>query len=173
MITAGNASDGATCRIRQATSEDVPALVELLCALFAIETDFAIHPQRHARGLRRLLRQTRNGGSTVLVALLDLKVVGMATVQTVISTVEGGLSGWIEDVVVAPALRGQGIGARLMAAIDGWARRKGVRRLQLVTDQRNQPALAFYDRLGYQRTHMVAMRRPVSSQGGHRAAAAT
>jgi ribosomal protein S18 acetylase RimI-like enzyme len=167
MTEAVSIAGGAACQIRPATRGDLPALVELLCALFTIETDFAVHPQRHARGLRQLLRQARVGKSAVLVAVVGQEVVGMATVQTVISTAEGGPSGWIEDVVVVPALRGQGIGTRLMAAIGSWARWRGVRRLQLLTDQRNQAALAFYDRLGYASTHMLALRRPASGREVH------
>jgi GNAT superfamily N-acetyltransferase len=149
------------CEIRPATSEDIPSLVELLSVLFAIETDFTLCPDRHVRGLRLLLRQVQRGHCAVLVAALGARVVGMATVQTVISTAEGARSGWIEDVVVAAELRGQGIGKQLMAAICDWARRHEVRRLQLLADRRNHTALAFYDRLGYARSHMVALRKPV------------
>jgi GNAT superfamily N-acetyltransferase len=152
------------CSIRRATRKDVPALVELLCALFAIETDFTVEPRRHARGLGLLLGQAGRGRSVVLVATLAGRVVGMASVQTVISTAEGALSGWVEDVVVAAELRGQGVGRRLMAAVDSWARRHGVRRLQLVADRRNQSALTFYDRLGYTRTHMVALRATTTKE---------
>jgi GNAT superfamily N-acetyltransferase len=157
---AGRAPGG--CRIRPANRQDLPSLVELLCALFTIETDFAIRPKEHARGLRRLLRGAARDACAVLVAVRAGKVVGMASVQIVVSTAEGAPSGWIEDVVVAPALRGQGVGSRLMTAATRWARRRGVRRLQLLVDERNRPALVFYHRLGYRRTHMVALRRPVS-----------
>jgi ribosomal protein S18 acetylase RimI-like enzyme len=152
------------CSIRRATSKDVPALVELLCALFAIETDFAVQPRRHARGLSLLLGQARRRRAVLLVATLDGQVVGMASVQTVISTAEGGLSGWVEDVVVAAERRGQGIGQRLMTAVASWAQSHGVRRLQLVADQRNRSALTFYGRLGYTRTHMVTLRAPRSKE---------
>ncbi len=147
------------CSIRTATILDLPALVDLLCRLFTIETDFRVDPPRHARGLRMLLRQARRGLACVLVAQVNDEVVGMATVQTVISTAEGARSGWIEDVVIREDWRGAGIGAQLMEAAADWSRRAGITRLQLLADQRNTPALGFYDHLDFSRTNMVCLRR--------------
>jgi GNAT superfamily N-acetyltransferase len=138
---------------------DLPALVDLLCRLFTIETDFKVDPARHARGLRMLLRHARRGLACVLVAEVGRQVVGMATVQTVISTAEGARSGWIEDVIIREDWRGASIGTRLMDAAAEWARKTGITRLQLLADQRNTPALGFYDHLAFSRTNMVCLRR--------------
>jgi GNAT superfamily N-acetyltransferase len=145
--------------IRPARITDLPDLVDLLCQLFTIETDFALDPVRHARGLRWLLRHARRGTAAVLVAEVDQEVVGMATVQTVISTAEGTRSGWIEDVVVRDGWRRNGIGGLLMDEVRRWARAAGVTRLQLLADQRNRPAFDFYQRDGFSRTNMVCLRQ--------------
>jgi ribosomal protein S18 acetylase RimI-like enzyme len=144
--------------LRPARTTDLPALVELLCQLFSIETDFEVRPARHTRGLRLLLGAARRGRAYVVVAEKRGEVVGMATVQIVVSTVEGARSGWIEDVVVRDDLRGDGIGTSLMASISHWARTNGLARLQLLTDRRNRLAQAFYDRLAFQPTHMICLR---------------
>jgi len=144
--------------VRPARITDLPALVELLCQLFSVETDFEVRPARHARGLRLLLGTVRRGRAYVAVAETRGEVVGMATVQIVVSTAEGARSGWIEDVVVREDLRGSGIGTSLMADIADWARASGLARLQLLTDRRNRLALAFYDRLAFQTTHMICLR---------------
>jgi len=144
--------------VRPARITDLPVLVDLLCQLFSIETDFEVRPARHARGLRLLLGAVRRGRAYVAVAEARGEVVGMATVQTVVSTAEGARSGWIEDVVVREDLRGAGIGTALMADIAEWARASGLARLQLLTDRRNRLALAFYDRLAFQATHMICLR---------------
>jgi ribosomal protein S18 acetylase RimI-like enzyme len=144
--------------VRPARITDLPALVELLCQLFSIETDFEVRPARHARGLRLLLGAVRRGRAYVAVAETRGEIVGMATVQIVVSTAEGARSGWIEDVVVREDLRGAGIGTSLMADIADWARANGLARLQLLTDRRNRLALAFYDRLAFQATHMICLR---------------
>ncbi len=153
------------CRIRAATILDLPALVELLTELFTIETDFRVDVPRHARGLRLLIRQARRGTSCVLVAEVGGVVVGMATVQTVISTAEGARSGWIEDVVVRRDWRGLGVGSSLMDEAVKWARATGITRLQLLADRRNTAALAFYDGLDFARTNMICLRRPVPPRG--------
>ena len=144
--------------LRPARTTDLPALVELLCQLFSIETDFEVRPARHARGLRLLLGAVRRGRAYVAVAEARGEVVGMATVQTVVSTAEGARSGWIEDVVVRDDLRGAGIGTSLMANIAQWARANGLSRLQLLADGRNRLALAFYDWLAFQTTNMICLR---------------
>lgn len=148
----------APLKIRPARVTDLPALVDLLCQLFSIETDFAIRPDRHARGLRLLLGAVRRGRAYVAVAESQGQVIGMATVQTVVSTAEGARSGWIEDVVIREDLRGAGIGRLLMADITHWAQTNGVARLQLLADRRNRPALAFYGRLAFQATNMICLR---------------
>ena len=151
--------------VRPARISDLPALVELLCQLFSIETDFAVRPDRHARGLRLLLGASRRGGAYVAVAESQDVVVGMATVQTVVSTAEGARSGWIEDVVVRRDLRRAGIGTSLLADIARWARANRLARLQLLADRRNRPALAFYDRLAFQPTNMICLRARAPGQG--------
>lgn len=152
--------------IRPARISDLPALVDLLCQLFTIETDFVVNPARHARGLRLLLRHAQRGTAAVLVAQVGDEVVGMATVQTVISTAEGARSGWIEDVVVRDGWRRSGIGGLLMDEIRSWARRAGVTRLQLLADQRNHPALDFYQHRGFGRSHMVCLRLATTNVRG-------
>jgi GNAT superfamily N-acetyltransferase len=144
--------------VRPARISDLPRLVELLCQLFSIETDFAVRPTRHARGLRLLLGAVRRGRAYVAVAESRGEVVGMATVQTVVSTAEGARSGWVEDVVVREDLRGTGIGTRLMADVAHWARDNNLARLQLLADRRNRLALTFYHRLALQTTNMICLR---------------
>jgi ribosomal protein S18 acetylase RimI-like enzyme len=147
-----------TPTIRPARISDLPHLVDLLCQLFTIETDFVVDPSRHGRGLRLLLRHAQRGTAAVLVAQAGDELVGMATVQTVISTAMGARSGWIEDMVVREGWRRSGIGGLLMEEVRHWAKRAGVTRLQLLADQRNRPALDFYEQRNFARTHMVCLR---------------
>jgi GNAT superfamily N-acetyltransferase len=144
-------------QIRSAATADLPALVRLLGALFTLEADFAPDAERQRRGLALML--TDPARRTVLVAERDGEVVGMVTAQLVISTSEGAPSAWVEDMVVDGRCRGAGVGAALLAAIEGWASEHGATRLQLVADRENAPALAFYDRSGWTRTQLVCLRR--------------
>lgn len=143
--------------VRAAAEADLEPLVRLLQALFSIEADFRPDPERQRRGLARLLAEPAR--AAVLVAERGGAVIGMVTAQLVVSTAEGGASAWIEDMVVAEAARGRGVGRRLLEAIEAWAAGRGATRLQLLADRENAPALAFYARLGWGSTRLVALRR--------------
>jgi len=146
-----------TITIREARAADIPALSRLLEALFSIEADFRPDGTRQQRGLELLLQQSET--ACVLVAEGGGQVVGMCTAQVLISTAEGGPVAVVEDVVVDAACRGQGVGAQLLDALESWARRSGVSRLQLLADRNNEPALKFYARQQWQPTQLVAMRK--------------
>lgn len=148
--------------IRTATAADVPAMVALLAELFAIEADFAIAPEIQARGLGLLLGRAN---AVVLVAEHDGTVAGMCTVQLSVSTARGGLSAGIEDVVVTARCRGQGIGGQLVTAAERWAVAQGAVRIALLADETNAPALDFYDHLGFSRTRLVWLAKPLDDAG--------
>ena len=143
------------CIVRAARPTDVEQMVRLLDLLFAMEADFRPDPARQRQGLALLLD---DGRARVLVAERADGVVGMCTGQLVVSTAEGGPALLVEDVVVDPHHRGRGVGRALLAALADWARGRGVRRLQLLADGTNGPALAFYDRLGWRATALVCRR---------------
>ena len=143
------------CIVRAARPTDLARMVSLLDLLFAIEADFRPDPARQRQGLTLLLDDER---ARVLVAERADGVVGMCTGQLVVSTAEGGPALLVEDVVVDPDHRGRGVGRALLAALADWARGRGVRRLQLLADGSNGPALAFYDRLGWRATALVCRR---------------
>jgi ribosomal protein S18 acetylase RimI-like enzyme len=142
--------------VRKARQEDLEQLVGLLRLLFTIEEDFSFDAAKQQQGLALLLNNDRG---CVLAAEADGRVVGMCTGQLVISTAEGGPAVLVEDVVVAPPHRGQGIGRALMNALIDWAGAQGATRLQLLADKNNPPALAFYGRLGWQTTALICLRQ--------------
>lgn len=140
--------------IRLAYSADIPAMVKLLSELFAIEDDFTIDAEKQSRGLELLLQ---NAQSVVLVAEAPHGVVGMISLQRMISTAMGEYVGIIEDVVVATSTRGYGIGTKLLeTAIDEGARREWGR-LALGVDLRNTKAIAFYQKYGFEISNMGLM----------------
>jgi ribosomal protein S18 acetylase RimI-like enzyme len=143
--------------IRLANPSDVLPMVNLLALLFTLEDDFVVDNGKQARGLMELLNVD---SALVLVAttLPNQQVVGMCSVQTLISTAEGGAVGLVEDLIVAPAFRRQGIAGQLLATAKSWAETRGFKRLQLLADKQNQPALDFYARQGWQTTQLIALR---------------
>jgi GNAT superfamily N-acetyltransferase len=146
-------------RIERARTADVPALIELLAALFAIERDFSADRTRQRRGLELLLAQPDDRAVVLVARSNDGNAVGMASAQLVISTAEGAPSAWIEDVVVQQTLRGQGIARLLLRDLLHWAQRHGATRAQLLADNANISALDFYSHTGWQPTQLSAWRR--------------
>jgi ribosomal protein S18 acetylase RimI-like enzyme len=142
--------------VRTAASADVEQMAELLKELFAIEADFVFDRDKQIQGLRLLLE---SGKDRVFIAESGGRAVGMCSVQTLISTAEGGLVGLLEDLIVTAAFRRQGIGEKLLAAAVDWAERQGFKRLQLLADKNNLPALAFYEKQAWRQTQLICLRK--------------
>ena len=141
--------------IRQATRTDIPALVGLQHQLFSIEQAFHPDPEKQYRGLELLLTSDL---AQVYVAEQSGRVVGMLTVQILISTAQGGPVGLVEDVVVDAAHRGQGIGEAMLKHLRQWSLRQGLSRLQLLADQDNKRALEFYRKQAWTTTDLIGLR---------------
>jgi GNAT superfamily N-acetyltransferase len=115
-----------------------------------------VDPERQRRGLALMLAEPSR--RVVLVAARGAEVVGMVTAQLLVSTSEGDLCAWVEDLVVHERERGAGVGRLLLDAIGREARALGATRLQLLVDRENAPALGFYARVGWAPTRLVCLR---------------
>ncbi|TWI68132.1 GNAT family acetyltransferase [Desulfobotulus alkaliphilus] len=144
--------------IEKALDADIPAMVELLAGLFTLEADFTPDAAKQAAGLSTLIREKN---ALVLTARQENRVIGMVTVQGLISTAEGGEVGLLEDLVVKEGLRGRGIGTTLIQEAIRWSRDQGMTRIQLLADRSNTQALVFYHHTGWQATQLVALRHPI------------
>ena len=91
--------------------------------------------------------------SEILVGLRDERIVASALVG------HDGHRGWLYYVAVAPDLQGEGYGARIVAAAEGWLRQRGVRKVQLLVRPANTRVLGFYEHLGYERSPVTVMQR--------------
>jgi ribosomal protein S18 acetylase RimI-like enzyme len=143
--------------IRKATTSDIEDLVNLLEILFSIEEDFTFNAAKHRRGLTMML--TDLDTRCVVVAEVAQSIVGMCSVQTVVSSAEGGKTAWVEDVVIQKAFQGQGIGRKLLSFVEEWCTKQGIERIQLLADHNNQPALEFYKKLSWQKTQLICLRK--------------
>jgi ribosomal protein S18 acetylase RimI-like enzyme len=142
--------------IRHAKHTDIKALVCLLRALFEIEEDFVFDENKQSRGLALMIESEKE---CVVLAKHGSKIIGMCTAQKLISTAEGGFVGLVEDMVVANKYSGQGIGRQLILEVENWARFQGLTRLQLLADRNNQPALAFYAKMGWLETRLINLKK--------------
>lgn len=142
--------------VRHATHNDIPAMADLLSELFAIEDDFTVDTEKQTRGLKLLL-DTPN--ATILVAETDERVVGMVSMQSLVSTAIGENVGLIEDMIVTQSYRSNGIGSLLLKALIAESVRKKYGRLALGADSRNSAAITFYQKYGFTASHMELMYR--------------
>jgi ribosomal protein S18 acetylase RimI-like enzyme len=147
-------------KIRQAEVADIEAMSLLLDQLFSIEQDFSPDKDKQDRGLRLLLESE---DAVAFVAEEEARVIGMATLQILISTAEGGRVGLIEDVVVDTGYRGRGVGNTLLSHLLQWAEKNGLKRVQLLADCENQPALDFYQKEGWTLTCLQALKKGLSN----------
>ena len=141
----------------EANETDIADLVQLLSLLFNIEKDFNPDTSKQQKGLELLLKS--NATATIQVARDDTgKVIGMVSVQLVISTAEGAASAWVEDMVIVEAYRGHGIGKQLLYSALTWAKNKGATRAQLLVDIENIDAVGYYQHLNWETTQLQARR---------------
>jgi ribosomal protein S18 acetylase RimI-like enzyme len=146
----------AQIQVRKAVEADIPPLCDLLALLFAQEADFTPNAERQTRGLRLIVNQPEVG--RILCAIASNTIVGMVNILFTVSTAEGGRAAWMEDMVVHPDWRGQGIGERLLQEAIQEARSSRCRRITLLTDNSNSAAKRFYGRAGFVQSQMVPFR---------------
>jgi len=145
--------------IRPARLDDIDSLTKLVSELFEIESDFYPDSGRQRKGLNLLLEDKR---SIILAAEKEGKVVGMCSVQTVISTAEGGPAGLLEDLIISAEERGKGIGKALLDEAGIWAYNQGITRLQLLFESDNEGARDFYNKLGWLNTKLICRRKLIN-----------
>lgn len=139
--------------LRRAIPKDVPALINLLKVLFSIEADFSFDEVKQRQGLELMLEDPDQ--RCIMVAECEDQIIGMCTAQLLITTAEGGKAALIEDVVVHQDYRKQGIGRSLLAQIEAWAYQHDAKRLELLADLKNTPALEYYKRLHWKQTQLI------------------
>lgn len=142
-----------------ATEADLPALADLLHELFTLESDFRPERDKQLKGLKMILDTPQTG--RLFALRVDGKVAGMANALITVSTAQGGRVLLLEDVIVSRDQRGRDLGRRLVEHVCAWAKSEGMSRVTLLADRDNAAALAFYDRLGFEKSAMVVRRRPL------------
>ncbi len=146
--------------IRPAQSEDLPGMCDLLHDLFSLESDFSPDREKQVRGLTMLLHDPADA-SLIVVAVQGDDVIGMGTVQLVVSTAEGGAAGLVEDIIVRKEHRRAGIGTGILSQIEAWCKARKATRLQLLTDRQNVRALDFYTHRGWVSTDLICRRKSI------------
>jgi ribosomal protein S18 acetylase RimI-like enzyme len=154
--------------IRPYRKGDLAALVELVRELQAHE--IALYERMKpvedigAWYVKAIKRQCDKHAGTMIVAELDGKVVGYATVLT--DVLEDSLDevafshAHVEDLVTGAEFRGRGIGKALLAECERYAREAGRDEIRIGVLAGNRRAHAVYERAGFG-DHLVTMRKKI------------
>ena len=126
--------------IRHATAADAPAIATLLTQLgYPTATDDI--PSR-------LDRVEQEGGCALVAAEGAAAPIAVATVARYGSLHKKGQVAYITAFVTAEEARGKGVGKRLLAAVEHWARRNGCERISVTSAEHRSGAHEFYVRCG-------------------------
>ena len=134
--------------IREATPDDVPAILRLVRELAEYERE----PDA-VEATEESFRSTMfpaQGDPTVFghVGEVDGEVVGIAIWFLSFSTWTGTNGIWLEDLYVTPSQRGTGLGKALLATLARVCVERGYRRLEWTVLDWNEPSITFYRSLG-------------------------
>ncbi len=143
-------------RIEPAILEDLPQLTELVMSLLNQEQDFVPDRVKQEHGLKLILEQPSRG--RIFVLRNDHSIIGMVNLLFTISTAEGGFVILMEDVIVHPMHRAQGYGSRLLHHAIEFAKEKQFKRITLLTDKISAESQHFFQKNGFQFSHMIPMR---------------
>lgn len=132
--------------LRRAQAEDAAVLFELIQGLAEYE-----QLSHQVTGTPDLLQQHLSGDRPLVEAILaqcDGHIVGFALFFTNYSTFLTKPGLYLEDLFVQPDYRQRGIGKALLRGLANLALERGCGRLEWSVLDWNEPAIAFYQRLG-------------------------
>ena len=150
---AGSADEGADPELVPVAAADLAVLEGLVRAYYA-EDGLSFDERRQLAALARLV----DGEALARGWLVRLggRVVGYIVLTWSFSVESGGLDGYIDELFLAPEVRGRGLGSRVLALAELEARRLGLLRLYLEVEHGNR-ALSLYRRAGFVDHHRYLM----------------
>lgn len=110
------------------------------------------YPATAAELPSRLERMEREGRSAVFIATQGDEVTGLTTVHTFAAIHAASSVALLTALVVRETARGTGVGRRLLAAAEDWARANGCGRIMVTTAEHRAGAHLFYQRMGWEYT---------------------
>ena len=145
-------------RIEQATTEHISQMADLLAVLFSEEVEFRPDREKQIRGLRMIIGTPERGNIFVATEEEERRWWAWSACCSRSARPRGRPACWLEDMVIRPDRRGQGIGTRLLQYAVAYAKSHGFTRITLLTDRVNEKTIRFYEKNGFQHSEMVPMR---------------
>jgi GNAT superfamily N-acetyltransferase len=140
---------------RRATEADVPAIIAMLADDKLGASREALDAESLPRYLNAFREIDADANQFLLVATDGTEIVGTLQLTFIAGLSRGGLKrGLIEAVRVASDRRGEKIGEAMIAWVIDKCRRESCGIVQLTTDKSRTDAHRFYDRLGFEASHV-------------------
>lgn len=146
-------------RIEPATIEDLEEITNLTMELFELLGDFTPDREVQMRGIRLILEEPSRG--RIFVLRNDHRIFGMVNLLFTISTAVGGFAIVMEDFIIHPDHRQSGYGAMLLDHVITFAEKKNFKRITLLTDKISADSQKFFNKYGFDHSHMIPMRRVI------------
>ncbi len=140
---------------REATTRDIPQIVELWTEFFDFHKERDIHFSRSAKAPENFANyigeNLGNEEVRVYVAELNGKVVAylLAMIQNYPPVFERKQYGFISDLAVTSTCRGSGIGSELFDLARDWFSQKEITRVEIEVAITNKPATSFWNKMGF------------------------
>lgn len=141
--------------VRRAVKEDLPEIVRMLA-----EDDLGSLRERLEEPLPASYGEAfdqihRDPNHELVVAEIDGKVIGTLHLMFLPSiSYQGGLRAQVESVRVDRQYQNRGIGSEMMKWTTERAKERGAHLVQLTTHKSRADAHRFYERLGFQKSHL-------------------
>ncbi|OHV85386.1 GNAT family N-acetyltransferase [Mesorhizobium sp. ORS 3428] len=137
--------------VRWATTKDAEALATVLCEMAAHYRQAPLDHNRAAATTRQWLGDESPAYPHFALAFAGGQVAGLASVAIAHPGIDLQRLMFLKDLFVRDSARNQGIGRALIGFLAGHCLSKGIGRIDLTTEDWNEGALRFYDRLGAER----------------------
>jgi len=133
--------------IREAKESDLLTIGKLTLELIeAMRNTEGIDIKLIAENCRNLLSEAN---SYILVAEIEGIVVGFVNFTTRKTILHRGLSGLIDELIVAKSYRGKGVGKQLLSSVIEKSRQLGCCEVEVSSEKTNAKAREFYRQCGF------------------------
>lgn len=137
------------CRLADYTHRDDRAAILSLMDCYARDPLGGGEPLPAAVSERLCDALAEQGNALTVLALQDGDAVGLINALVGFSTFKAQPLLNVHDVIVRPSWRGQGIAARMLAAVEAEARQRGCCKLTLEVLEGNRAARSCYQQFGF------------------------
>ncbi|WP_027169171.1 GNAT family N-acetyltransferase [Mesorhizobium sp. WSM3224] len=140
-----------TVDIRWAEVDDAEALAAVLCAMAAHYRQAPLDYSRAAATALQWLSDESPAYPHFALAFVGGEAAGLASVAIAHPGIDLGRLMFLKDLYVRDGARDKGVGRALVGFLVSYCVGKGIGRIDLTTEDWNEGALRFYDRLGAER----------------------